>query len=263
MVERQPAPDPRCQTGLVATEHRRRSTAAYRLAWEENLNRLVEVSEGAGDRVVPTCPAWTVADLCEHVACVYEHKTLLLAVGKFPSRADAAAFHEVRQAAPDRLRRAAGELVGALGHFDDDDFAPTFMAENQTVGFWWRRMALETAVHRTDAELAVGARTPIDEALAVDGIDELLWFASAPWANRADRSAWAGQRITVDAGGARWTVTLDPEGLVVAPGGDGSTVVRGGANALLQWVAGRDAPAVTAEGDLAAVELLRAQLEGF
>jgi hypothetical protein len=37
-------------------------------------------------------------------------------------------------------------------------------------------MAHETVIHRIDAELAVGAGTPIDEALALDGVDEVLDF---------------------------------------------------------------------------------------
>ena len=36
-------------------------------------------------------------------------------------------------------------------------------------------MALESAVHRYDAELAVGSPAPIERELAVDGIDE--WIA--------------------------------------------------------------------------------------
>ena len=46
--------------------------------------------------------------------------------------------------------------------------------EPKTAAFWPRRMAQETAVHRWDAESAVGDLTPIDPALAADGIDEGL-----------------------------------------------------------------------------------------
>jgi hypothetical protein len=45
-----------------------------------------------------------------------------------------------------------------------------------SVDFWFRRMAHETVIHRIDAELAIGAVTPIDEALALDGVDEVLDF---------------------------------------------------------------------------------------
>ena len=45
---------------------------------------------------------------------------------------------------------------------------------DQTVGFWYRRMALETVVHRVDVETQFGPPSAIDAALAVDGIDEVL-----------------------------------------------------------------------------------------
>jgi hypothetical protein len=45
-----------------------------------------------------------------------------------------------------------------------------------TVDFWFRRMAHETVIHRIDAELAAGSVTPIDEELALDGVDEVLDF---------------------------------------------------------------------------------------
>jgi uncharacterized protein (TIGR03083 family) len=41
-------------------------------------------------------------------------------------------------------------------------------------GFWSRRQAHETTVHRWDAESASGAITPILALVATDGIDELL-----------------------------------------------------------------------------------------
>jgi hypothetical protein len=37
-------------------------------------------------------------------------------------------------------------------------------------------MAHETVIHRIDAELAAGSVTQIDEALALDGVDEVLDF---------------------------------------------------------------------------------------
>jgi hypothetical protein len=45
---------------------------------------------------------------------------------------------------------------------------------DQTVGFWARRMALKTVVHRVDAEQARGAVAPVDAALGTDGIDEIF-----------------------------------------------------------------------------------------
>ncbi len=55
------------------------------------------------------------------------------------------------------------------------DPASTWYGPDQTVGFWIRRMAQETVIHRIDAELGTGQPVaPVPADLAVDGIDELL-----------------------------------------------------------------------------------------
>jgi uncharacterized protein (TIGR03083 family) len=246
------------------TSSTRLTTAQYRELWMQDLERFVLAQTGNDASAVPTCPEWSVADLADHLAGVYEHKILLLETGKFPSRVHTAAFHEARRSDPDRLHHAATELVAALSAHADHDPAPTFMAEDQTIGFWWRRMALETAVHRTDAEMASGSRTPVDAALAVDGIDELLWFATAPWSTVGDRSTWVGQRILVDAGVTTWMVTLDTEGIEVDHGGGAcDAAIAGAPDALLQWAAGRWEDGLVRSGDGAALELLEAHLRGF
>jgi uncharacterized protein (TIGR03083 family) len=50
----------------------------------------------------------------------------------------------------------------------------TFSSTNRTAAFWQRRRSQETGIHRYDAELAAGTPSPLDAALAVDGIDEFL-----------------------------------------------------------------------------------------
>src|SRR4029079_5099584 len=46
---------------------------------------------------------------------------------------------------------------------------------DQHARFWPRRMLFETVIHRRDAEITLhGARTSIDPAVAVDGIDEFF-----------------------------------------------------------------------------------------
>src|SRR5207302_8074600 len=43
---------------------------------------------------------------------------------------------------------------------------------DHTVGFWQRMQAIEAAVHRWDAENAVGVAQPLDPALAADAIGQ-------------------------------------------------------------------------------------------
>src|SRR5262245_3152590 len=117
---------------------------------------------------VPSCPEWTARDLEEHVTAVYLHKVECMRRGEFPkpwppvegvgTRADAYAA-----------------LAGEFAVRRPEDGTPTWYEPDQTVAFWIRRMANETAIHRVDADLAAGrAGEPIADDLSVDGIDEVL-----------------------------------------------------------------------------------------
>lgn len=78
-------------------------------------------------------------------------------------------------------------LAGLLDYFDEgarlllDQLTSVDPAEetwtwsqDHTAGFILRRQAHEALIHRLDAELTAGAVTPLDPALAADGVDEAL-----------------------------------------------------------------------------------------
>src|SRR5579863_2534435 len=128
---------------------------------------------------VPTCPEWDVTALCDHLARVYQGRSYAIEHGAFLERER----FEVRPDGADPLdfvRAWSDALDRALLDRSDDAPTITFMPEATTVHFWRRRMALETLVHRTDAEIAVGQVSPMDDDLSADGVDELLWFGSHP-----------------------------------------------------------------------------------
>lgn len=68
--------------------------------------------------------------------------------------------------------RSADALVQALS-VDPSTDAWTFFPP-RTVGFWRRRRSQETLMHRWDAGRAVGSATPMDAALAADGVAEVF-----------------------------------------------------------------------------------------
>ena len=51
--------------------------------------------------------------------------------------------------------------------------------QDETVWFIRRRQAHEALIHRIDAELTAGDRTPMDTDLSADGVDEALHFMDA------------------------------------------------------------------------------------
>jgi uncharacterized protein (TIGR03083 family) len=223
------------------------------------------------DAVVPTCPGWTVRDALVHTGHVYQHKVANMRTQAkaewpptpAPERDEVAWFHA-----------ALDELVDELVTRGPDAPSYTWWPEDQTVGFWYRRMAQETAVHRYDVESAFDAGTPVADDLAEDGIDELLdRFLSGDWSESVSVEEWgdispdagAGQSIVVTTGTAAWRVTLHPDRIDVeadlAPGVTGDATVTGDPSELLLWLWGRRPDvAVTLDGDPAAISPLRGRL---
>jgi uncharacterized protein (TIGR03083 family) len=174
---------------------------------------------------VPTAPEWTAADLLWHVAAEVQHFwTYVL---------------ESRPAAPTEetyteLERPEGaSYQDLLARFDELNSRfiktleqtgpeePTWSWSNdQTAGFTYRRQAHEILIHRLDAELTAGAVTPLDPALAADGVDELL---DVFYGGKPDWASFAGgdQYVRVDAVDTD-TQTWVQLGLVsgTRPGGD-------------------------------------------
>jgi uncharacterized protein (TIGR03083 family) len=227
---------------------------------------------------VPTCPGWTVRDAVLHTAQVYLHKISCTQFGVQPdpwppepwppadALADPVGF----------FRRAEGELLTELATRDPASHAATWWPPDQTVGFWCRRMAQETAVHRVDVQSAGGTVTPIDAELAVDGVDELLelmlagdWSDLAPeeWGD-VDPQVGAGRPVDLRTGDRRWRVVATPErvdvsGLRASPidGPPADATITGQPSDLLLWAWGRRPDsAVTIEGDTRLANALRARL---
>lgn len=236
------------------------------LAAEHGLLR--RAAAGRLTAAVPSCPGWTVADLVDHVAMIYLHKVECMRLGHRPADWPPPDTGQDPLTTLDQeFRRLSDEFASRR----PGDAAFTFYPPDQTVGFWIRRMALETAVHRVDAELAVGAAdavTPIDADLADDGIDEVLriflgWATgttgdlpeAAPMLAEAD-----GRAVAVRTPGVRFLVRPAADGVRVdaAAGDDADASVTGEPSDVLRWLWHRaDDEAVQIGGDPALIGYLR------
>jgi uncharacterized protein (TIGR03083 family) len=184
----------------------------YRELLEDDFRRLRALVEEAGDRPVPSCPGWTAADVVRHTATVYLHKVASIRDGAMPTPDSGWPPEQVRTGEPGPLLEDAyRQLVEQLDHHSPEDHAATWWPPDQTVGFWLRRMAHETSIHRRDVEGAVGAETPVAPDLAVDGIDEVLALMLAgDWSDEVVPEA-SGATVLLEADGHRWAVTLLPD----------------------------------------------------
>lgn len=220
--------------------------------------RLRAVVSGALGDAVPSCPGWTGADLAQHVAEVYLHKAETMRRGEWPRPWPPALGADPLAA----LDRAYTELTAEFAARKPDEPALTWYRPDQTVGFWIRRMAQETVIHRVDGELAAGvAPTAIPSDLAVDGIDEVLTsfltYASVEFPEELGDhlESCDGSTVRIDTAEASWLVQLGPGAVTVERGAadaaaDAEAVVRGTEDAVLRWLWRRvDNSAVELDGN--------------
>ncbi|HET8614648.1 MAG TPA: maleylpyruvate isomerase N-terminal domain-containing protein [Actinomycetales bacterium] len=185
----------------------------YRRWIEADARLLLDAACSAPQAPVPTCPGWTARDVVDHTGEVYAHKVAAMRLGRRPQEGEwpwAPDDDSVFGWFSDRL----AELLHELGSRDPASPAWTWFDEDQTVGFWARRMAHETAIHRVDAELAAGrSPTAHDEVLAVDGVDELVgtFLASDDVLESEARDTGSCGTVLVDAGVRCWLLDL-PDG---------------------------------------------------
>ncbi|MFD7613093.1 maleylpyruvate isomerase family mycothiol-dependent enzyme [Streptomyces sp. NPDC059828] len=192
----------------------------YRQAIERETLRFAEVVRDVDPgTAVPSCPAWTLADLMRHVGTLQRWFSALLTarVRERPSSRNV-------DPGPDDAREradwvAAGVPAVAAVLRDTDPGTPMWAwGEDQYARFWARRMLFETLVHRVDAERAVGRRSGVDPVLAADGVDEFLVNLphAGSFAPAVTELRGSGETIAfrcADPGDGEWRVRLDPDGL--------------------------------------------------
>jgi uncharacterized protein (TIGR03083 family) len=230
--------------------------------------RLREVAARDLNASVPSCPGWTVTDLVRHVAEVYLHKVECIREGRSPESWPPDFSAEESLAL---LDRAYATLTDEFAGHAPTDTAFTWHEPDQTVGFWIRRMAQETVIHRIDAELALDEKSaPIPADLALDGVDEVLTlfldYISHRWAEEfgpALKDA-SGHPVRVATDGGSWLATVAPTGVDVDVTGStapAAATVTGAPEPLLRWLWARGGDDdVRLDGDAEAIAELRGVL---
>jgi len=225
---------------------------------EQESARFAEAIDSAPPTaMVPSCPGWNADDLLWHLAevqwfwatIVRERITTAPGEDLTPprpaDRAGLAAFYD----------RASRDLADVLAATPPDTTAWTWSAD-QTVGFIRRRQAHEALIHRVDAELTAGRRTPMDADLGADGVDEalrIMYGGDLPRWGRFAPGARETLRLRATDTGSSWYVALgrftgtDPDGQVSHdqpgihaaasdPGDPAAAEIRGTAADLDCWL---------------------------
>ena len=125
---------------------------------------------------VPSCPGWTTKDLAKHMAHVYLGQAYVVETGSQAENKEHLAPYPRTDDAMEFLSWGFRAITKALDINRAERKTWSWHHSDFSVDFWFRRMAHETVIHRIDAQQAVGSVTTIDEALALDGVDEVLDF---------------------------------------------------------------------------------------
>ncbi|MFI6639367.1 maleylpyruvate isomerase family mycothiol-dependent enzyme [Streptomyces sp. NPDC050504] len=213
--------------------------------------------------LVPSCPGWSIADLAAHLGGVHRFVARILRdrLQVPPDTSDLTLFElpadltgwpdpakgphtgPLHPQLPDWFARGATALEELLRSGSDDDPVWSWSADH-TAGFWLRVQTVEAAVHRWDAQGALGERAPIDAELAAEAVGLHFGLLVPGWRAMGSAPRGGGERFAfrrTDGGGGAWTVSFEGDEVRVAEGGAeaADVTVSGGAAELLLFLWGR------------------------
>jgi uncharacterized protein (TIGR03083 family) len=190
------------------------------------------------ETTVPSCPEWNLRDLAHHLGS--HHRWV---AGNLDQPPDGKAFKRreeppADEAIPDWLEAGAEMLATKLAATDPAKPCWTWVPFDDSVGFWARRTAHETAIHRWDVQNADGEADAVEPELAADGVDEYLGILGAFQGRRFPEAGSIHLHSTDTPG--EWLVRLDAEGIkLTREHAKGDVAVRGPASDVLLVLMGR------------------------
>jgi uncharacterized protein (TIGR03083 family) len=208
---------------------------------------LLAAAETNWSRPIPHCPDWDAAGLVRHMGSILGWMARIVSTGGPVSRAD-------RETPPAGYAALASWYSAHLDRTLDiltaspaDSPVWTFSSRGERrVGWWRRRLAVELAIHRWDAQHAATTGAvpgrPLDAGVAAAGVEEFLTEFLPGLLAQPGVGGLAGTlRLHATDGPGEWRVDLDARaGTVAIPGhAEADTAVRGTGSDLLLWLTNR------------------------
>jgi uncharacterized protein (TIGR03083 family) len=214
---------------------------------------------------VRSCPGWTVQDLIGHVGAVYEFQRTHFVRGIASRPQNERPVPPAGLEVLDYFDRQLAETLQALESLDPESPAWHWGGGPKVAAFWFRRMAVETALHRWDAQAAIGIPIPLDPRLSVDGIAEVLDTQLPSGRRKGSEDAEGVARLNATDTGDRWVIRIRGKALsvldtntVLDPGPGAQAAAKGTASDLLLALWGRiPLDVLEISGDSPLLEALR------
>lgn len=215
--------------------------------------RLAAVARIEPGAPVPQYAGWAMTDLIAHTGSVHQRTIDIVRnlPDENPGRSPAPTLE------PDDLidwfEAGAAEMANLLE--SSDPATPVWgFGPSPDIEFWKTRMALETSVHRMDAEEAIGEAADMIPELATLGIDEfgIMWLGGLPVPEGA-----TGRYVALEATdvGVRWVIIANDRFAIERSEEPARVSLSDTASDLYLFLIGRiPHHRLTASGDPAALE---------
>jgi uncharacterized protein (TIGR03083 family) len=218
-------------------------------AADKDARALLVSAQTRWDRPVPHCPDWDAAGLVRHMGGIFRWMAAIVTTGERVTRRSLEPGPpESPDGLPDWYLAGLSRAIEILGSADPGSPAWTFSrVGDQRAGWWCRRLPVEVAVHRWDAEHAVtdedqGEAAPlsIDGDVATAGIEEFLVEFLPGLLAQEDVEGFSGTlHLAATDGPTAWWVDLDDDGKVIPERSKADTTIRGTRSDLLLWLNNR------------------------
>jgi uncharacterized protein (TIGR03083 family) len=195
---------------------------------------------------VPQCPAWDAAGLVRHMGGILQWMAAIVTTGERVSFRTLEPSPEDPADLPSWYLAALPRTLEVLGSADPDAPTWTFSPTGDRRAWWWcRRLAVEVAIHRWDAEQARAvtggsAPGPIDAVVATAGIEEfIVEFLPGLLVREGVAGLTGTLHLHATDGPTEWWIDLGAQGAARPEHAKADTAVRTTRSNLLLWLSSR------------------------
>jgi uncharacterized protein (TIGR03083 family) len=209
---------------------------------------LLTATETNWSRPIPHCPGWDAADLIRHMGGILAWMARIVITGEPVPHRNREPPPAEHAALPAWYLTHLQRTLDILTTTDAGSPAWTFSSRGERrVGWWQRRLAVELAIHRWDAQHAVSLSSPaltrpLDPGVAAAGIEEFLTEFLPGLLAQPEVDGLAGTlHLHATDGPSEWWIDLDAraDAAPVPRHANADTAVKGTESDLLLWLTNR------------------------
>lgn len=207
---------------------------------------LLAAAQTGWERPVPHCPGWNAAGLIRHTGEILVWMAAVVTSGERVSRRALDPAPEDVAHLPAWYVANLERTLAVLGSADPQSQTWTFASsDDRRVAWWIRRLAVEVAIHRWDAEDAVAADggpppRSLDGDVAAAGVEEFITeFLPGLLSQEAVEGLSGTLHLQAEDQSMDWWIDLNNGGTSVHELAKADTAIRGTRSELLLWLTNR------------------------